>query len=81
MKRARPMRWLISAAFVCALAPSALAADLDMDTLRGPLTVHYHLGRLQRFGLARRTRSGRTLVVLDPPPLTRWGRFRLQLLR
>jgi outer membrane immunogenic protein len=39
MKRARPMRWLISAAFVCALAPSALAADLDMDTLRGPLTV------------------------------------------
>ena len=49
--------------------------------LRGPLTVHYHLGRLQRFGLARRSRSGRSLIVLDPPPLTHWDRFRLQLLR
>ncbi|MEO6325608.1 MAG: hypothetical protein ABIT01_02500, partial [Thermoanaerobaculia bacterium] len=49
--------------------------------LRGALTVHYHLGRLRRFGLARRSRSGRALIVLDPPPLTHWGRFRLQLLR
>jgi opacity protein-like surface antigen len=33
MKGRGPMRWLICAAFTCALAPSALAADLD--TLRG----------------------------------------------
>jgi len=31
------MRWVICAAFACALAPSAFAADLDV--LRGPLTV------------------------------------------
>jgi outer membrane immunogenic protein len=43
-ERARLMRWVICAAFACALAPSALlapsafAADLD-DALRGPLTV------------------------------------------
>lgn len=42
---ARLMRRVICAAFALALAPSALvaprafAADLDMDTLRGPLTV------------------------------------------
>jgi len=45
------------------------------------IAVHYHLGRLQRFGLVRRTRSGRGVIVLDPPPLTRWARLRLQLLR
>ncbi|MEO6325774.1 MAG: hypothetical protein ABIQ65_14215, partial [Thermoanaerobaculia bacterium] len=55
-----------------------LAAALGF---RGALTVHYHLGRLRRFGLARRSRSGRALIILDPPPLTHWGRFRLQLLR
>jgi len=49
--------------------------------LRWVLGVHLHLGRLQRHGLVRRTRSGRGLIVLDPPPLTRWGRVRLQLLR
>lgn len=49
--------------------------------LRWVLAVHYHLGRLQRHGLVRRTRSGRGLIVLDPPPLTHWGRVRLQLLR
>jgi outer membrane immunogenic protein len=44
-ERARLMRRVICAAFVLTLAPSmllaprALAADLDMDTLRGPLTV------------------------------------------
>jgi hypothetical protein len=64
-------------------APSGVVVERVAAALklRGPLTVHYHLGRLQRFGLARRTRSGRSLIVLDPPPLTRWGRFRLQLLR
>lgn len=44
-ERARLMRRVICAAFALVLAPSALvaprafAADLDMDTLRGPLTV------------------------------------------
>jgi DNA-binding MarR family transcriptional regulator len=49
--------------------------------LRWSLTVHYHLGKLQRHGLVRRTRSGRGLIVLDPPPLTYWDRFRLRLLQ
>jgi opacity protein-like surface antigen len=44
-ERARLMRWVICAAIVGALAPNLLlaprahAADLDDDTLRGPLTV------------------------------------------
>lgn len=64
-------------------APAGIVVERAASALglRCPLTVHYHLGRLQRFGLARRTRSGRSLIVLDPPPLTPWGRFRLQLLR
>lgn len=49
--------------------------------LRREYMVYLHLGRLQRYGLLRRTRSGRGLIILDPPPLTRWGRLRLQLLR
>lgn len=64
-------------------APAGVVVERAASALglRGPLTVHYHLGRLQRFGLARRTRSGRSLIVLDPPPPTSWDRFRLQLLR
>jgi hypothetical protein len=64
-------------------APSGVVVERVAAALglRGPLTVHYHLGRLQRFGLARRSRSGRSLIILDPPPLTHWGRFRIQLLR
>ena len=42
-ERARLMRWVICAAFVCSLAPSLLLAPrahaADLDELRGPLTV------------------------------------------
>jgi len=64
-------------------APSGVVVERAASALglRGPLTVHYHLGRLQRFGLARRSRSGKSLIVLDPPPPTSWDRFRLQILR
>lgn len=43
--------------------------------------VRFALWRLTRMGLIRRTRSGRGLLVLDPPPLTAWNRRYLQLLR
>jgi outer membrane immunogenic protein len=42
-ERARLMRWVICAAFVCSLAPNLLLAPranaADLDQLRGPLTV------------------------------------------
>lgn len=48
---------------------------------RSLLRVRFELWRLTRMGLLRRTRSGRGLLVCDPPPLTRWNRRYLQLLR
>lgn len=48
---------------------------------RSRLQVRYELWRLRRLGLLRRTRSGRGLIVLDPPPLTVWNRRYLQLLQ
>jgi hypothetical protein len=45
------------------------------------LRVRFELWRLRRLGLLRRSRSGRHLLVLDPPPLTGWNRRYLQLLR
>jgi len=48
---------------------------------RSLLRVRFELWRLTRMRLIRRTRSGRGLLVLDPPPLTRWNRRYLQLLR
>lgn len=48
---------------------------------RSLLRIRFELWRLTRLGLVRRTRSGRGLLVLDPPPLTRWSRRYLQLLK
>ena len=46
-----------------------------------PLQVRFALWRLARMRLIRRTRSGKGLLVLDPPPLTRWNRRYLRLLQ
>jgi hypothetical protein len=48
---------------------------------RSLLQIRFALWQLARMGLIRRTRSGRGLLVLDPPPLTRWNRRYLQLLQ
>ncbi len=48
---------------------------------RSVFRVRFALWRLTRMGLIRRSRSGRRLLVLDPPPLTKWNRRYLQLLQ
>lgn len=53
----------------------------DAIGARSRFQVRYELWRLRRLGLLRRTRSGRGLIVLDPPPLTVWNRRYLQLLQ
>lgn len=48
---------------------------------RSLLQIRFALWRLERMRLIRRTRSGRGLLVLDAPPLTRWNRRYLRLLQ
>ena len=58
--------------------------DEDLRRLvgaRSRLRVRHELRRLRRLGLVRLTRSGRGLIVCDPPPLSARSRSYLQLLQ
>lgn len=50
-------------------------------SVRSVRRVRFELWRLTRMRLIRRTRSGRGLLVCDPPPLSPWNRRYLQLLQ